>query len=102
MPFRRRFDCLWCGQTWEARAESDLEGWAALCPECLGKADENGDEILQKEEWEAAVGGGRLRDDAPKVGAKAPQVSARLLKAPAAVDLGAPKRTTVLIFGSWT
>lgn len=42
MPFRRRFDCLWCGRTWEARSESDLEGWASLCPECLGKADENG------------------------------------------------------------
>jgi SAM-dependent methyltransferase len=42
MPFRRRFDCLWCGKTWEVRSESDLEGWAALCPDCLGKADENG------------------------------------------------------------
>lgn len=42
MPFRRRFDCLWCGQTWETRSEADLEGWAALCPECLGQADDNG------------------------------------------------------------
>ncbi|MGD8684568.1 MAG: class I SAM-dependent methyltransferase [Chloroflexota bacterium] len=42
MPFRRRFDCLWCGRTWETRADGDLEGWAALCPECLGKADDNG------------------------------------------------------------
>ena len=42
MPFRRRFDCLWCGQTWETRSEGDLEGWAALCPTCLGRADENG------------------------------------------------------------
>ena len=66
------------------------------------KTDENGDEILQKEEWDAAVGGGRMRDDAPKVGTQAPKVSAKLLKAAAAVDLGAPKRTTVLIFGSWT
>jgi len=66
------------------------------------KADENGDEILQKEEWDAAVGGGRMRDDAPKVGAKAPKVSAKLLKAPTEVDLSAPKRTTVLVFGSWT
>ena len=41
MPFRRRFDCLWCGRTWEA-SEGDLEGWAALCPDCLGRADENG------------------------------------------------------------
>ena len=42
MPFRSRFDCLWCGQAWETRAPDDLEGWAALCPECLGQADENG------------------------------------------------------------
>jgi len=42
VPFRRRFDCLWCGRTWETRSESDLEGWAALCPDCLGKADDNG------------------------------------------------------------
>jgi len=42
MPFRRRFDCLWCGRTWEARSEDDLEGWAAICPDCLGQADDNG------------------------------------------------------------
>jgi SAM-dependent methyltransferase len=42
MPFRRRFDCLWCGQTWDTRSEDDLEGWAALCPDCLAKADDNG------------------------------------------------------------
>lgn len=42
MPFRRRFDCLWCGRTWGTRSDDDLEGWAALCPECLSKADDNG------------------------------------------------------------
>ena len=42
MPFRRRFDCLWCGRTWGARSEDDLEGWAALCPDCLARADDNG------------------------------------------------------------
>ncbi len=42
MPFRRRFDCLWCGRTWETRAQDDLEGWATLCPDCLGRADDNG------------------------------------------------------------
>lgn len=42
MPFRRRFDCLWCGRTWETRADDDLEGWATLCPDCLGQADDNG------------------------------------------------------------
>jgi SAM-dependent methyltransferase len=42
MAFRRSFDCLWCGQAWEVRSDDDLEGWAVLCPECLGKADTNG------------------------------------------------------------
>mgnify|MGYP001819262956 CR=1 FL=1 len=42
MPFRRRFDCLWCGREWGTRSDDDLEGWAALCPDCLARADENG------------------------------------------------------------
>ncbi len=72
--------------------------WAAF----LEKHDENKDTILQKEEWDAAVGGRPLKDDAPKVGAKAPKVSAKMIDLPLQVDLGKPKRTTVLIFGSWT
>lgn len=42
MPFRAAFDCLWCGRPWTTRSESDLEGWAGLCPDCLGRADDNG------------------------------------------------------------
>jgi SAM-dependent methyltransferase len=38
MPFRDAFDCLWCGRAWQVRDRSDLEGWAQLCPDCLGKA----------------------------------------------------------------
>lgn len=41
MPFRAAFQCLWCGRTHRARSVSDLEGWALLCPECLGRAGEN-------------------------------------------------------------
>ncbi len=41
MPFRDRFDCLWCGTSHVARTPSDLEGWAQLCPTCLGKAGGN-------------------------------------------------------------
>lgn len=41
MPFRERFDCLWCGVAWTARGPDDLEGWAQLCPDCLGKAGTN-------------------------------------------------------------
>ena len=41
MPFRSVFQCLWCGRTHRARSPSDLEGWALLCPGCLGRAGEN-------------------------------------------------------------
>lgn len=41
MPFRARFDCLWCGDSWTTRAPGDLEGWAQLCPTCLGRAGSN-------------------------------------------------------------
>lgn len=42
MVFRHAFDCLWCGRAWQVRTDDDLEGWATLCPECLGRADDNG------------------------------------------------------------
>ncbi|MEO8572250.1 MAG: class I SAM-dependent methyltransferase [Chloroflexota bacterium] len=35
------FACLWCGQSWTVRGPDDLEGWAKLCPDCLGKAGDN-------------------------------------------------------------
>lgn len=35
------FACLWCGRSWTVRGPDDLEGWARLCPDCLGKAGEN-------------------------------------------------------------
>ncbi len=41
MPFRATFDCLWCGDSWTARGPGDLEGWALLCPACLGRAGTN-------------------------------------------------------------
>jgi hypothetical protein len=42
MPFRQTFDCLWCGRPWTTRSPDDLEGWASLCPDCLGRAQDNG------------------------------------------------------------
>ncbi len=42
MPFREAFDCLWCGRAERARDHEDLGGWAQLCPDCLGKAGDNG------------------------------------------------------------
>jgi len=35
------FACLWCGASWTVRAPDDLEGYARLCPDCLGKAGDN-------------------------------------------------------------
>ncbi len=42
MPFRATFDCLWCGAPHTCRSADDLEGWAQLCPDCVGKAGDNG------------------------------------------------------------
>jgi demethylmenaquinone methyltransferase/2-methoxy-6-polyprenyl-1,4-benzoquinol methylase len=42
MPFRATFDCLWCGSAHACRGLDDLEGWAQLCPSCVGKAGDNG------------------------------------------------------------
>jgi SAM-dependent methyltransferase len=41
MPFRSSFDCLWCGKQWTVRGPDDLEGWAQLCPDCVGRAGNN-------------------------------------------------------------
>jgi demethylmenaquinone methyltransferase/2-methoxy-6-polyprenyl-1,4-benzoquinol methylase len=35
------FACLWCGRSWTVRSADDLEGFAKLCPDCLGKAGDN-------------------------------------------------------------
>ena len=42
MSFRVTFDCLWCGTAHTCRGSDDLEGWAQLCPDCVGKAGDNG------------------------------------------------------------
>jgi demethylmenaquinone methyltransferase/2-methoxy-6-polyprenyl-1,4-benzoquinol methylase len=42
VPFRASFACLWCGRPWAAAAPDALEGWAQLCPDCLGRAGDNG------------------------------------------------------------
>ena len=41
MPFRASFSCLWCGTAHTVRSADDLEGWAQLCPDCVGKAGDN-------------------------------------------------------------
>ena len=42
MPFLQTFTCLWCGTSHSTRSPDDLEGWAQLCPDCIGKAGDNG------------------------------------------------------------
>lgn len=42
MPFLATFSCLWCGAPHTTRSAEDLEGWAQLCPDCVGKAGDNG------------------------------------------------------------
>lgn len=42
MAYRSTFDCLWCGAAHTCRGPDDLEGWAQLCPTCIGKAGDNG------------------------------------------------------------
>jgi len=42
MPYRATFDCLWCGASHACRGPDDIEGWAQLCPACVGRAGDNG------------------------------------------------------------
>ena len=41
MTFHASFNCLWCGRAHRTRTDSDLEGYALLCPDCVGRAGEN-------------------------------------------------------------
>src|SRR5665647_1829097 len=41
LTFHATFNCLWCGRAHKTRTESDLEGYALLCPDCIGRAGEN-------------------------------------------------------------
>jgi demethylmenaquinone methyltransferase/2-methoxy-6-polyprenyl-1,4-benzoquinol methylase len=59
VPFRTAFDCLWCGTAWRTRGPDDLEGWAQLCPDCVGKAGENEFLRFRVRDALAARGGGR-------------------------------------------
>ena len=41
MPVRESFACLWCGRPHTVRSPDDIEGFAQLCPDCIGRAGEN-------------------------------------------------------------
>ena len=69
---RATFNCLWCGQSWTTRSPDDLEGWAQLCPDCLGKAGENA--FLKFRLRDAIVARGQA-GSRPEEGEAAPQAT---------------------------
>ena len=76
MPYRASFDCLWCGNPHACRGPDDLEGWAQLCPTCVGKAGDNG--FLRFRLHQALTERGTAsRGAGPGVGAVAPPPSSR-------------------------
>ncbi len=89
MPFRATFDCLWCGAAHVCRGPDDLEGWAQLCPDCVGKAGDNGflrfrlHQALTERGAADAAGGGTTAAVAPTAVA-APELAAAAT--PADVD----------------
>jgi ubiquinone/menaquinone biosynthesis C-methylase UbiE len=58
--FQAAFNCLWCGRPHRTRSGDDLEGWAKLCSDCVGRAQDN--EFLRFRLKE----GLRLRSEASK------------------------------------
>ena len=69
MPFRATFSCLWCGTAHETRSTDDLEGWAQLCPACVGKAGDN--QFLRFRLRQALSERSAARTDPPAPGAVA-------------------------------
>jgi SAM-dependent methyltransferase len=64
--FRDKFDCLWCGRPWTVRGPNDIEGWAGLCGDCVGKA---GDNVFLRFRLRTALAersGGEARTGPPK------------------------------------
>ena len=39
--FQPTFNCLWCGRPHQTRTADDIEGFAQLCPDCVGRAQDN-------------------------------------------------------------
>jgi demethylmenaquinone methyltransferase/2-methoxy-6-polyprenyl-1,4-benzoquinol methylase len=39
--FQATFNCLWCGRPHLTRTPTDLEGYALLCSDCIGRAGDN-------------------------------------------------------------
>jgi demethylmenaquinone methyltransferase/2-methoxy-6-polyprenyl-1,4-benzoquinol methylase len=86
LPFLASFSCLWCGTPHTVRAADDLEGWAQLCPECVGKAGDNAFLRFRLRqaltERSAAARGASAEHSAPAYSAPAPGASGRGASAP--------------------
>jgi SAM-dependent methyltransferase len=41
VAFQASFNCLWCGRPHQTRGADDIEGYALLCPDCVGRAQDN-------------------------------------------------------------
>ena len=113
LPFLASFSCLWCGTAHTVRATDDLEGWAQLCPECVGKAGDNNflrfrlrqalTERSAAARGSAAARRGATAAPAPAAGdALAPAVSVApdaaapdAVPAPAAASASAPPKQSV-------
>ena len=95
MPHRPRFDCLWCGTTWTVRGAADLEGWAQLCPDCLGKAGTNTflrGRLRAAIEQRAAAGAAAPADAPAAASAVAPAMAPAVAPVPASPGPRAPHR----------
>ena len=90
MPYLASFSCLWCGAPHTCRAPDDLEGWAQLCPPCLGKAGDN--TFLRFRLHQAISDRGRAGSANPSEADAGVPIAApaRPAASPAAVEVGAP------------
>jgi SAM-dependent methyltransferase len=90
MPFRDRFDCLWCGRAWSTDDPDALEGWAQLCPDCLGRAGDNG--FLRSRLHAAISERGRAHGTGETEGAMTPRPAAARRSLPLAAAPGGSER----------
>lgn len=87
MPFRATFACLWCGTDHATRGPDDLEGWAHLCPTCVGKAGENN--FLRSRLRQGLAERGAASGGTASIGAGTPPTAATPAEAPARpIDIG--------------
>ncbi len=79
--YHASFNCLWCGRPHQTRSDTDLEGFAVLCPDCVGRAQDN--EFLR---YRLRQGLSRRAAAQGEIVAEAATAAADVLPSPAAVD----------------